>query len=664
MRAAALLDSDPAAAARVAGEVLSTVPGHPEATWLLAAACRRSGDSAGAASALESLPVEQQDTSAFQLELGRAYSAVGRHPQALEAFRRAVALEPGLSDAWRELARELFAAGRTREGDEAYGHFSRLTPDSPALSDAKLALGEGRLEAAEGMLRQRLAAAPGDVVALRMLASSARRREDAAESERCLRECLALAPGYAAARYDLAQLLQAQHRNLEALPLVDRLLESDPDHVDYLTLKAQALRFLGHNEEALSLVERAIAAHPRDDEPRLLYGHLLREVGKQDRAIEAYRGALTVRPSSGPAYWSLANLKTFRFDAADVSAMRAQLAAGAVAGRDRTHLEFALGKALEDDGEFATSFAHYASANARQHQTLPYDPQTVSADIQRLKTIYTAGFFAKRAGWGAADLDPIFIVGLPRSGSTLLEQMLASHSQIEGTRELPDLPALALEVMSHPDRRRTERVDPNLVLALQRHEVDSLASRYLSATRAHRSSGKPRFIDKMLVNFGNIGLIHVMLPRATIIDMRRHPLGCGFSCYKQLFAHGHGFSYDLTSLGHYYRDYVELMEHFDAVLPGRVHRVYYERLVADPQGELTRVLEHCGLPFERQCLSFHENPRVVKTISSEQVRRPLYAESVDQWRHYEPWLGPLREALGPLVDRYPVQPGAPSREPA
>jgi Sulfotransferase family len=267
--------------------------------------------------------------------------------------------------------------------------------------------------------------------------------------------------------------------------------------------------------------------------------------------------------------------------------------------------------------------------------------------------MYTERFFAERPGWGCARVDPIFIVGLPRSGSTLLEQVLASHSQVEGTRELPDLPAIAFELLSRPNPLR-RWMYPEPVAALERQEADAFAARYLATTQAHRALGKPRFVDKMLGNFGHIGLIHLLFPKAAIIDARRHPLGCGFSCYKQLFARGLGYSYDLQEIGRYYRDYVALMEHFDAVLPGRVHRVYYEQLVADPQGELRRLLEYCALPFEAQCLQFHENPRIVQTISSEQVRRPIYTDSLDQWRHFEPWLGPLKAALGGLVDRYPA----------
>lgn len=655
MRASLLLDSDPGAAAQRATEILAASPDHVEASLLLASACRKLGDPAAAISVLESLASALPDSPLIQLELGRAYAASGRGAEALTALRRAVALDAGMEDGWRELAAQLFAAGEILEGDAAYARHEGLARAPPELADARVALADNRLEAAGAVVRRRLQQVPHDVVALRMLADIALRRDDEAEAERRLTECLEHAPGYAGARYDLAVLLNAQQRNSEVLPLVERLLAADPRNINYLSLKAQALRLLGSSHEAVALMEQAVADHPGEDRAWLLYGHLLREVGQQARAIEMYRRALVVRPGSGRAYSSLADLKTFRFSDADRAAMQEQLARSAPRGADRTHLEFALGTALEDEGQFAASFEHYSRGNALQRATIGHDADAATAQVLRAKAVYTASFFADRSGWGSGRADPIFIVGMPRSGSTLLEQMLASHPQVEGTRELTDIPTLALELTVRPNVNERTGI-PEAVAALDRQQIDALAARYLSRTQLYRPLGKPRFVDKMLGNFSHIGLIHLMFPRAAIIDARRHPLGCGFSCYKQLFARSVNFSYDLEELGRYYRDYVRLMEHFDAALPGRVYRVHYERVVEDPEGELRKLLDYCGLPFEQQCLQFYENPRVVQTISSEQVRRPIYADSVDQWRHYEPWLTPLKAALGDLVERYPQRP--------
>jgi tetratricopeptide (TPR) repeat protein len=652
MRASQLLDSDPAAAARRASGILEASPGQPEAKLLFAAACRKLGDPAAAAAALESLPNGERDTPLMQLELGRAYAASGRHSLALTAFRRAVALDEGLADGWRELAAMSFAAGETQAGDEAYACYGRLTKDPPELSDAIVALADGRLQAAEAILLRRLDQVPSDAAALRLLAEVATRREDYEEAERRLTQCLDLAPGYAAARFDLANLKFTQHRHSAVLPLVERLLAAEPCNVEYLSLKAQTLRLVGRIEEAIALMDAAVADHPDEDPAWLLYGHLLREVGQQSRAIDMYRRALAVRPESGRAYSSLANLKTFRFDGADLEAMQQRLAQGTLTSADRTHLEFALGKALEDKGDFEASFEHYARGNARHRATIDYDSNATTAITQRCMAVYSASFFADRSGWGSRRADPIFIVGLPRSGSTLLEQILASHSQVEGTRELPDVPSIARELTSRPNPAGRQGY-PEPVAAMTRDEIEALAARYLSQTRVHRPLGKPCFVDKMLSNFVHVGLIELMFPEAAIIDIRRHPLGCGFSCYKQLFARGLSYAYNLSELGRYYRDYAELMAHYDAVLPGRVHRVYYEQLVADPEGEVRRLLDYCRLPFEPGCLRFYENPRVVQTISAEQVRRPIYSEGVDQWRHYEPWLGPLKEAVGDLAERHP-----------
>jgi predicted Zn-dependent protease len=652
MRASLLLDSDPLAAAQRASAIMAVSPGHLEATLLFSAARRKLGDPAAAAAALESLTDAERETPLLQLEIGRAYAAAGRKAEALAALRRAVALNEDLAEGWRELAAMCFGAGDTHAGDTAYAHYSRLTQDPPELKDAMVALADGRLDSAEAMLLQRLDQTPTDVSALRLLAQIAIQREDHAEAERRLTRCLELAPGYAAARYDLANLNFTQHRHAEVLPLVERLLAADPRNIEYLSLKAQTMRLVGRNSEAVALMEAAVADHADNDAAWLLYGHLLREVGQQPRAIEMYRRALAIRPDSGRAYSSLANLKTFRFERGDLEAMQQRLEHGTLSGMDRTYMEFAFGKALEDEGRFESSFEHYARGAARQRATLSYDANATSAIVERSIKVFSERFFSERRDWGGARADPIFIVGLPRSGSTLLEQIMASHSLIEGTRELADIPNIARELILRPNPAGGQAY-PEPVAALDRSEIDILAARYLAQTQMHRPLGKPYFVDKMLSNFVHIGLIHLMFPAAAIIDIRRHPLGCGFSCYKQLFARGLNYTYDLTELGRYYRDYARLMEHFDAVLPGRVHRVYYERLVADPQGEVQRLLDHCKLPFEQQCLQFYENRRVVQTISSEQVRRPIYSDSVDQWRRYEPWLGPLKQAVGDLADNYP-----------
>ncbi|MFL6592146.1 MAG: sulfotransferase family protein, partial [Luteimonas sp.] len=354
-------------------------------------------------------------------------------------------------------------------------------------------------------------------------------------------------------------------------------------------------------------------------------------------------------------YWSLANLKTVRFDEADLAAMRAQLARTDLAVEDRFHFEFALGKALEDAGDYAASFAHYAAGNAQRRGIVHYSADETASRVDRTCRVFTREFFTARAGAGCASPDPIFIVGLPRSGSTLLEQILSSHSAVEGTMELPELISLTRDL-----RKRTHAPEStpyhDVLAALDHAELRALGERYLDRTRVQRRSDAPFFIDKMPNNFAHVGLIHLMLPNARIIDARRHPLACCLSGFKQHFARGQHFTYGLEDIGRYYHDYVRLMAHFDAVLPGRVHRVVYEEMVEDTESQVRRLLAYCGLPFEDGCLRFFENTRAVRTASSEQVRRPIYKEGVDHWRHYEPWLEPLKSALGPVLDAYPQVP--------
>jgi hypothetical protein len=411
------------------------------------------------------------------------------------------------------------------------------------------------------------------------------------------------------------------------------------------------LHFNGRDSDASMLLEQALAANSGDAMLHVHHGHLLRDLGNLAGAIDAYRRALAIDPAMAEAYRSLADLKTLRFTAADREAMQ-RLADALPAGPKRIQTEFALGKACEDDTQYAQSFGHYVRGNAMLRAMIHHDPEVMTAGVRRSKALYSSQFFAKRADWGSERTDPIFIVGIPRCGSTLLEQILASHSQVEGTRELPYVPALAREVLLQKSAERTSHY-PDPVGLLTATEAVNFASRYLAETAQHRVLGKPRFIDKMLVNFDHIGLIQLMFPRATIIDARRHPLANCFSCFRQLFGRGHPFTYDLHELGRHYRDYFELMEHIDAVLPGRVHRVYYEQLVVDTETVVRRLLEHCGLPFEAGCLQFHGNRRVVTTISSEQVRQPMNSDAIDQWRRFEPWLGELKNVLGDIVERYP-----------
>ncbi|HUO96659.1 MAG TPA: sulfotransferase [Steroidobacteraceae bacterium] len=652
-RAASLLDTDPAAAARLACEILDARPGHPAAKLLLGTARRSGGDAAAALGDVATLAARQPDSAVIQLELGRAALAAGDIDHARSALERAVALQPDLADAWRELSALHALRGEDHACDAAWARYAKLTAVDRHLAEAEAALGTGRLAVAEALLQRQLASQPQDVAALRMLAEIASRREEFGEAERLLKECLRLAPGYAQARFELAVALHSQQKPAPILPLVDRLLAQEPNSFAYRCLRASALTLLGQNEHAIEVLSGVLAEYPDHPKAWLNYGHVLRAAGRLEETIGAYRKSIELLPEEGEAYFDLANLKTFRFSDTELAAMRAQLAREDLRDEDRWHFEFALGKAEEDAGRYAESFAHYERGNALRRSNIYYDGEATAAAMRRTRDLMTAEFFAARDGWGHPSSDPIFIVGLPRSGSTLLEQILASHPAVEGTRELPDVPGFAYELGARPPRPG-ETAYPQSIATLSHEQLVAFGQRYLDQTRPHRLLGRAHFIDKMPNNFLNIGLIHLMLPRSRIIDARRHPMACCFSNFKQHFQMGLHFTYSLEEMARFYRDYVELMAHFDRILPGRVHRVHYEHLIEDPQTEVRRLLDYCGLPFDAACLRFHETKRVVQTASSEQVRRPLYADSVEQWRHYEPWLGPLQAALADLVAAYPA----------
>jgi cytochrome c-type biogenesis protein CcmH/NrfG len=496
----------------------------------------------------------------------------------------------------------------------------------------------------DGALGDDLNQAGDDAEALRTRAQAATRLRRYEEAEALLERCLALDPACDAARRDYASLLQRQNKAPQALVQIEMLLARDPRRASDRALRAAILAQLGDYDGAIAIYEALLKADPDAAKTWMSYGHALKTVGRLGDGIAAYRRSLALAPGVGEAYWSLANLKTFRFTAADMAAMQLQLARADLPDEDRYHLDFALGKALEDAGDYAASFEHYRAGNALRRRSLNYDAGRVHEHVARAMALFTPAFFAERAGMGAKARDPIFIVGLPRAGSTLIEQILASHSKVEGTSELPDILAIARRLGGR-ERGLGEAAYPDTLRNLRAADFEGLGEAFLNRTHVYRRQGRPFFVDKMPNNFFHIGLIHLTLPNARIIDARRGALACSFSCFKQHFSTGQAFAYDLTDLGRYFADYAALMDHFDAVLPGKVHRVVHEEMVADPEREIGRLLDYCGLPFEAACLRFHDTDRAVRTPSSDQVRRPIFTDGLDQWRNYEPWLEPLRAAL-------------------
>jgi tetratricopeptide (TPR) repeat protein len=526
-------------------------------------------------------------------------------------------------------------------------HSTLGTGWDPRLIEAAAALHDNRLDVAERILKPYLKEDPFDAKAIRMLAELAARVGRWKDAENLLRRAVDLAPGWAAARANLALVLGRMGRPAEAIELLDEVFELEPDDLGHWNLKAATLGRLGDFEQAIGLYETVLERAPKQPRVWVTYGHMLKTIGRLADGIAAYRRAIDLQPTLGEAWWSLANLKTVQFDEADLEAMRRALETTKLSDADRFHLDFALGKALHDAGRTDEAFAHYAKGNVLRLKSAPYDASRISGLVDRCIEGFTAEAFAERPG-GCNVSDPIFIVGMPRAGSTLVEQILSSHSLVEGTSELPDVPLLA----------RKQGPYPNGILGASEKERRALGEEYLKRASVQRRTAKPFFIDKLPNNWLFVPFIRLVLPNAKIIDARRHPLGCCFSNFRQQFAKGQDFTYDLADLGHYYADYVRLMSHVDAVLPGRVHRVIYEHMVEDTEAEIRRLLDYCGLDFEPQVLEFYKTERAVRTPSSEQVRRPIYRDATEEWRAYEPHLGPLKEALGLTLDAYPNTPAA------
>ena len=565
--------------------------------------------------------------------------------------RLALAARPNSPPALRLLGLALRGQDQDDEASEIEQRAIKAATGDATLMRAGHALVADHLHEAEPLLKERLRRDPYDYSAMRMLAELAARIGRLGDSENLLRRALELAPSFQTARANLATVLYRQHRAADALEQLD-LLSAEGDLADgYRNLRAAALGRLGGYQEAIDLYREVLGRHGEQPKIWMSLAHLLKTVGEQDEAIAAYRRAIELAPGLGEVWWSLANLKTVKFADPDVAAMEAALDDAALGADDKLHLHFALGKAKEDRRETESAWHHYVAGNRIRAAQVAHDPDRITDLVNRSIAVMTAEFFSAREGQGCDAPDPIFILGMPRAGSTLLEQILASHSQVEGTMELPDIHALVRRIDGK--HARTERgAFPEALTDLDGDELRELGQEYLDTTRIQRSEGKPFFIDKMPNNWAYAGFIRLILPNAKIIDARRHPLDCGFSNFKQHFARGQAFSYDLENIGRYYSDYVRLLAHLDAVQPGKIHRVIHERLVEEPEAEIRALLAYCGLDWEDACLRFHETQRAVRTASSEQVRRPLSRSGFDQWRPFEQWLEPLQQALGPALQHW------------
>ena len=660
-QAAGWLETHPDTALALAETIIRRAGRLPPAELLVGQALRRLGQPQAALARLAPLARQHPQIPAFLWELAQAAQEAGDPPQAIAALKALTRLQPAVAGGWFLLAGLLRAAGREEDGWRADLSGVHAASRDRDLLEAALAMNAGNLDEADTLLAARAERLPQDPAGTRLRGEVQWRRGDMTAALALVQQAVTLAPGFDLARDFLIRLLLQNNRLREALAHADILARSPIHNPGYDLIRASVLVRLGDQQGARAIYEHLLADRP--DQPQVWQnlGHALKTLGLQADAVHAYRQAVHHRPTMGEAWWSLANLKTVKLDADDIATMEQALATltqdGQSEGEDVFHLHFSLGKAFEDRKADDAAFRHYDAGNRLRRTMIRHDANEFSAEVAATAATFTAPFIAAMGDGGCPAPDPIFIVGLPRSGSTLVEQILASHSRVEGTMELPEMMVIASRLQSRVDDG--EFADfAAMAASLSPADRKRLGEEYVDQTRVHRQSDKPRFIDKMPNNWQHVGLIKLILPNASIIDARRHPMGCCFSGWKQHFARGQAFSYDLTDIGRYYRDYVALMAAYDAAAPGRVHRVIYEQMVADTPGEVDRLLAYLGLDFEPACLSFWQTDRAVRTASSEQVRQPIYSGSVDYWQRFAPHLGPLADALGSLVDAYPDVPAS------
>jgi tetratricopeptide (TPR) repeat protein len=629
--------------------LISRFPADRDLLYLLALNLRHLNRTTEALAMLNQLEQLQPRYSRLYQERGNCYVALRDAPRAITAFLQGVNINPALPASWSMLQSLYRMTGDEKNAATAAEHVSILQKLPPEILQATGLFADGELGPAESIVRSYLLRHGDHVEAMRLLARIGVERDVLDDAELLLESVVRLAPDYRAARADYASVLHKRQKQLPAREQFEKLLQLDAGNREYLKGYAAACVGLGDYTPIITLYRQLLdQASPQTMETADLHlwlGHAYKTIGRQPEAVAEYRAATAIRPEFGDAWWSLANLKTYRFSEEEIGSMRAAESAPNIATVDCYHLCFALGKAFEDRGEYAESWKYYQRGNGLKHAEIRYLPQITEINTRLQKAVCTAEFFAARDGWGSADPDPLFIVGLPRSGSTLIEQILASHSQVEGTQELADIQRIVMELRGRATDLENPRF-PGILAELSPEDFRRFGERFMADTRVYRKTGRPFFIDKMPNNFRYIGLIHLMLPNAKIIDARREPMACCFGNLKQLFSSGQEFSYSIDDIARYYRTYLELMRHWNAVLPGRILTVQHEDVVADLEANVRRILQFCGLPFESACLEFHKTERSVRTASSEQVRQPIFREGLDQWRNYASWLSPLQEALG------------------
>lgn len=631
----------------ILADALEQAPGHIDALYMKAVCERYADDTDAALRTLSDLKKQNPDFGRALQEEGHLYKALGKREQALMAYQLACRANPALVASWKAQAELLQAFNRPDEARQAAAQATRLSALPRELQAVTNFIYEDKLLKAEKLCRAFLKRNPKHVEGMRLLADIGVRFGVLEEAEFLLESALAFEPGNIQVQLDYIAVLRKRQKFDKALSEAKSLRDQDPENPVFLSHYAIESLQAGDYDTALETFDRILEKIPGDATTLTSKGHALKTIGKHKDAVAAYRTAIMAQPRHADAYYALANLKTYQFEDDDIANMEQQLDAGTLPLDGRIQLHFALGKAFEDRKDYDRSFTHYEQGNSLKRHQCRYKADQMEEELKTQATVCTSALFEKRKGCGYDAPDPIFIVGLPRAGSTLLEQILASHSQVDGTMELPNILSLAHKLRAQKNIQAEDGYPKNL-WHMTDDQLQAFGEAYIEETRVHRKAA-PFFIDKMPNNFRHIGLIQLILPNAKIIDARRDALACCFSGFKQLFAEGQEFTYGLTEIGRYYRDYVGLMDHWDIALPGKVLRVQYEDVVTDLETQVRRILDHCGLPFEEQCLNFHKTERSVRTASSEQVRQPINTRGLEPWRPFEAHLGPLREALGPLV---------------
>ena len=627
-------------------------PGNTEALYIQAVAQRYLHQHKQALKTLGLLTQLDPNYARAYQEEGHNLKQLGDRERAKRSYQKAVDLNHALLASWRELVELHRQNNDQRAFKMAQAEYSRLSSLPAELVSVTSLLHENKLFQAEQLCRAFLKKTPHHIEAMRLLALLGMKLFIYDDAEFLLESCVEFEPDYWLARYDYIKILHKRQKFEQALEQAGILLNSYPDNHAFQLAFANENVAVGNFDIALEVYDKAIARLPQFEQPYLSRGHALKTIGKLDQAIESYQSAYGAKADFGDAYWSLANLKTYQFSDAEIAQMQTQLKRKTTFLMDRYHLSFALGAAYEARKDFSKSYDYYEQGNRLKMQDVRYDADTLDSAMKRQAEFCTPALFESKANMGGEYKDPIFIVGLPRSGSTLLEQILASHSQIDGTMELPNIIALAHRLNGRKLVSQEARY-PGILAETSAEQLQGFADTFIRDTRFLRGDAA-YFIDKMPNNFMHIGLIHLIFPNAKIIDARRHPMACCFSCYKQLFADGQEFTYGQQEIARYYRGYVELMDHWDKVLPGKVLRIHYEQLVADLEGQVRRTLDFLGLPFEESCLNYYQTDRSIRTPSSEQVRKPIYQSGLEHWRHFEPYLDVLKRELADEITNYPA----------